>query len=366
MKPICDIIILTWNRADLIRSCVDSFLHCTDIPCRLIIVDNGSTDDTGVYLASLRDNEKCRFKVIRNTENNGFVEGTNQGMAIADAEYVCLANNDLIFTKGWLDEMIAVFQRDRRIGLLNPNSNNLGIHVPNNCDMETFADELKKAQKNTFIEMPFCIGFCMVMRRSVIDQVGLLSQEFAPAFFEDSDFSLRVKKAGHLIGMANRAYVWHKEHASFDLIGERRKDQIFTNSRNIFEKKWGKVLRLAWVANSRMDAGAYLEEILSYARRGNFIHILTQEDQADHETIFSDMGRTPHSGIGFFKFSNMLTLLWKILKKKKKYHILVLPKKYCGVFTFFKFVHQAEIVNSLDAAGLESVYKKIKRAEEFF
>lgn len=151
---------------------MESFLACTETPSRLIVIDNGSNDGTKEYLSSLKDTDKCKFVVVLNNENKGFVEGVNQGIRLSDASHVCLVNNDVIFSKGWLAEIISVFENNKQIGLLNPNSNNLGAKVPENKTIESFSKFLREENKGKFVELPFCIGFCLVTKREVIEKVG--------------------------------------------------------------------------------------------------------------------------------------------------------------------------------------------------
>ena len=79
-----------------------------------------------------------------------------------------------------------------------------------------------------------------------------LSRDFAPLYFEDTDYSMKVKKAGYLIGIAKAAYVWHQEHSSFKQAKERQKE-IFSKNRETFEKKWGKILRVVWIMSSYQE-----------------------------------------------------------------------------------------------------------------
>lgn len=260
-----DIIVLLWKQKELTKDFVDSFLVNTSIPCRMIIIDNASNDGTAEYLLSLKDTPTCRFKVVINKENLGFVGGMNQGIEMSDAPYVCLANNDLLFSKGWLDEILAVFEKDRRIGVLNPNSNNLGEHL-NGATIESVAERLQRNSKGVFVEMPFCIGFCMFIRREVIQKVGGLSQEFSPMFFEDTDYSLKASQAGYFIGLAKGAFVWHKEHASFTPKGQNRQAN-FDRSHHAFVKKWGTTLRVAWILDYRSRLKEYLAKGIELALR---------------------------------------------------------------------------------------------------
>ena len=101
MNYICDIVVLTWNNLDITKQFIDSLLASTEVPFRLIIIDNASSDGTREYLLSLKDSEKCSLEVVLNDKNKGFVAGMNQGLRLSNAEYVFLVNNDLIFSKGW-------------------------------------------------------------------------------------------------------------------------------------------------------------------------------------------------------------------------------------------------------------------------
>ena len=327
---VCDIVVPTWNRKDLIAGFLQSFLANTSTPCRIIIVDNASTDGTKEYLSTLEDTSKCRFEIIINGENRGYVGGMNQGIAVSSAPYVCLANNDLIFTPEWLKEIISVFKKYPRAGVLNPNSNSLGAYIPEGISRESFSGRLREKNQGVFVEVPFCIGFCMVIRREVIAKVGGLSQEFYPMFFEDTDYSLKVKKAGYTIGIARGAYVWHAESASFKKLGQAEKEKKFARSRKVFLKKWGRILRVAWVVNSYDELLANLKEAIELARAGNFVWFLVKKFNPERKRIFSDCRAVEHSGINFIRFNNALDLFWKVFKKKKKYDVIIDSNAFHG------------------------------------
>jgi O-antigen biosynthesis protein len=81
----------------------------------LIVIDNGSTDETELYLAGVRDMAAVPVTVIRNTTNLGFPAAINQGLRVARGEYLVLLNNDVVVTDGWLDQLIALSGRDARV-----------------------------------------------------------------------------------------------------------------------------------------------------------------------------------------------------------------------------------------------------------
>ena len=335
MKYVCDVIMLTWNQLETTKVCIESYFKNTIVSTRLIVIDNASDDPTRIYLSSLKDTANCKIQVIFNKENLGFVRGMNQGIEISDAPYICLANNDLIFTKGWLKEIIDVFDKYKSIGVINPNSNNLGAVPGKDIFLKSFADKLKEKSRGTFVEMPYCIGYCMVILKQVIEKIGGLSDEFYPMFFEDTDYSLKAKKAGYLIGMAKASYVVHNEHSSTGKIG-KKKEEIFCKSKETFIKKWGKMLRIAWVINDDQSVDSVLKEGVELARNGNFIWIFVKNFRGKTEEIFSKNNLIEHSGIKFLKYKGSLELMWKILKKKKKYDIIITSnKRVNNIFTKF-------------------------------
>ena len=322
---ICDIIMLTHNNLDITKKCIESFLSSTKIPCQLIIIDNASSDGTPEYLVSLENKRNYPVKVILNKENKGFIRGVNQGIVISSAPYVCLANNDLIFTAGWLDEIILLFENNSQIGILNPNSNNLGVLPILGAPLAEFSEKLRKKYSGVFIEMPFSIGFCMVIRRELIGKIGGLDEEFCPMFFEDSDYSLRAHKAGYLVGVARGSYVLHKEHTSINQLGSE-KEEIFKKSQENYLKKWGKALRIAWILNSYEKLKNNLPEAIRLARDGNYLWFFTR-GEVIREDIFRNGHFFEHSGVQFVRFSNFLDLIWKLFKKKKKYDLIITDNK---------------------------------------
>jgi GT2 family glycosyltransferase len=316
----CDIIVLTWNHLELTKQFFESLLFNTFLKVRIIAIDNGSIDGTPGYLRELKERLADKLEVIFNKENMGFVKGVNQGLSVSTAPYVCFANNDLIFTKGWLDEMISLFERNKLIGILNPNSNNLGMHISGKESIESLAIVLKNRYKGIFTEMPFCIGFCMVMRRDIIDKSKGLSEDYAPMFFEDSDISMKAKEMGYLIGVAKGAYVWHKEHGSFNEGSES--DNIFKRSQRIFQKKWGKTLRIAWVEDEFIDLLNDLRQSIK------FITFYIKNIDVLREDVFKSLNTFEHSAVQFKKFRSYFGLVWGILVKKKQFDLVISKEKF--------------------------------------
>ena len=101
------IAILSWNRLDLLRNCLEALFRHTGYPYTVCVVDQGSTDGTKPYLASLRD----RVVHLALEENIGFVRGNNLVMRRFPEHDVVLLNNDTQVQPGWLTALASGLRR---------------------------------------------------------------------------------------------------------------------------------------------------------------------------------------------------------------------------------------------------------------
>ncbi len=105
---LASIIIPCWNQLEFTRQCIAALVRHTRAPWELIVVDNGSTDGTGDYLAGVQDAASVPVTVIANAANRGFPAAINRGLKVARGEYLVLLNNDVVVTDSWLDQLIAL------------------------------------------------------------------------------------------------------------------------------------------------------------------------------------------------------------------------------------------------------------------
>jgi GT2 family glycosyltransferase len=102
MKPILSIIIISYNTADITIDCLNSIIKdkgLHEIPFEIIIIDNNSHDDSLEKITKFKNSLKlknCQFKIIRNNFNGGFGKANNQGIKIAQGNYILLLNSDTI------------------------------------------------------------------------------------------------------------------------------------------------------------------------------------------------------------------------------------------------------------------------------
>ena len=242
-QPAASIIILTYNNLEMTRQCIDSIYARTSVPFELILVDNASADETPAYLARLKS-EKPNVHLILNKENLGFAKGNNQGAEAAQGEYLVFLNNDTIVTRGWLKGLIRHLQ-EPKVGMVGPVTNQSGneariaVSYENIPGMEAFAQHYTEQHQGKSFEINMLAFFCVVMRRSVWQDVGPLDERFGIGMFEDDDYALRVKKKGYKILCAEDVFVHHWGSASFSQLQLIDYWSKFTENRKKFENKWG-------------------------------------------------------------------------------------------------------------------------------
>ncbi len=107
-SELASVIVPCWNQLEFTRQCIAALMRCTRSPWELIVVNNGSSDGTGDYLAGVQDASAVPVTVIANSTNLGFPAAINQGLKYARGEYLMLLNNDAVVTEGWLEQLVAL------------------------------------------------------------------------------------------------------------------------------------------------------------------------------------------------------------------------------------------------------------------
>lgn len=339
MAKRCDIIIPVWNQLEVTRDCVNSIVKHTDYPYRLIIIDNASESPTADYLKNLKCEKYLDLLLIRNEKNLGFVKAVNQGIAVSDAPYLCIMNNDTIATAGWLDEMVAVIEADPVIGLLNPSSNTSG-QFPGDATIDEYAASLKPL-KGQIQELYTCRGFCMLVKREVIDRVGLLDEVYHIGYFDDTDYCKRSQGMGYRTARAKASYVYHKENVSFK--AHDNNTELFRSNEKIFFERWGRHVRIGYFLD-RIGSKSDVDDIaISVARQGHQILFFIKNGlewpvSIDH----FDIRRFPVNPLLF-----NLVSVYKILKRKKKKPVEVLltdNASFGSLLAALKGLHGADVM----------------------
>ncbi len=226
-----DYIVVVKNQFDFTKKCIESIFRCAEKYFHLIVVDNASNDATPEYLSKIEQREFANSKVtvVRNSKNEGYAVGLNQGLEHSSSAYVVLCNNDIEFFPDAVNEMIRIAQAQKEIGLVNPNSNEFGL-------LGIYDKIAIDAGKGTRIERCHTSGFCVLVKREVIQKIGGIDTDFSPAYFEDMDLAERAKRAGFICVMAYGAYVHHYGTRTFLPV---EKQAAWNRHKELFAKKWG-------------------------------------------------------------------------------------------------------------------------------
>ena len=241
------IVVLCWNRWELTRRCLETLAAHTDLAhAEVIVVDNGSTDETPARLAGMD-----WVRVVTNPTNLGFVRGNNAGIAAAppDADVVLLNNDVEIHEDRWLDTLREAAHAAPDVGIVGcrlvlPDGRLL--HAGTYMLPDTFwgqqigALETDVNQYARTRDVEGIVFACAYLKREVLARIGGLSERFR-SYFEDTDYCLRAKEAGFRTVVCGAVTLVHREHGS---TSDQPKtfDALFQEGRRIFRGLWRKKL----------------------------------------------------------------------------------------------------------------------------
>jgi len=318
MKHECDIVLLSYESPDLLKKCVESVLENTLVPSRLIIVDNNSTSpEVREYLDNVSGKWDVEIEKVFSPENAGFAGGINKGLRLSTAPYVCILNNDCEVYSGWLREMINVASIDSSIGLVNPQSNTFGCNDP----------LLVKDKSGKFVELGHAIGFACLIKREVLETIGLFDEAYEGVCYEDTDFACRAMKKGFISVMACGAYVYHREQASRSRLPGKK--EIYKKNKYLFESRWGRLLRMLFVEQDSEDERILKDykNLKNVARKRIIVDMwVEKKDRGQIIKSLEKKGITEHADVGIKSFPKSIRkreIITKVLTKKKKYDAVI-------------------------------------------
>jgi len=229
------IIVPVYNDQEFTKRCVDS-IHRNTKPdeYELIIVDNGSNQITRDFLSTISG-----ITYIRNENNEGFAKAINQGINSSSGNYVLLLNNDTILFPGWLPRMVGAFDQDT--GAVGPLSNYVMgkqriVIGRKEATPEQIHNIVSAQNKGRTTQSEFLIGFAVMISRAALNKVGLLDERFF-AGGEDLDYSLRLRRAGFKLKIAEDVFVLHFGSVTSKNI-LKKSDEYFKQANQEFFTKW--------------------------------------------------------------------------------------------------------------------------------
>jgi GT2 family glycosyltransferase len=219
--------ILTFNKLELTKKCLESVFKTSNVEYKVVVSDNGSTDGTIEYLSSLKN-----IQVILNNENVGFSNGHNQVMKMYDKSDIVLMNNDLEVPPEWL-YILKKELTENDYAAVSP-----AIQTPNGLNVGAVLDKRAKGRSliNDFVTEPnWVTGSCFYISRKTINRVGLLDFNYI-FYYEDVDYCFRIKQMGMKFKCIPEVVIKHHDSASST---PERKKKLMEDSRVYFARKWG-------------------------------------------------------------------------------------------------------------------------------
>lgn len=225
MSRAVDVIIPIYGNFDDSERAIDAALGARNLtPSNVIVIDDASPQaNADSFFAGVA--ARHGVTLIRNSSNLGFVATVNLGMRLHRDRDVVLLNSDTLVFDGWLDRLTQVFIDNPRAATATPMSNAATILsyprwlVDNSEPLEIDWRELDSLCAELAAPpqpVPTGVGFCMLIRRDALDDVGDFDAEtFGQGYGEENDFCLRASRAGWINFAALNVFVWHRGGASF-------------------------------------------------------------------------------------------------------------------------------------------------------
>ncbi|MFC4765796.1 glycosyltransferase family 2 protein [Effusibacillus consociatus] len=265
MNDLISIVIPLYNQYHVTEQCLNSIFQKTDIPYELILIDNGSTDLTREKISQLDGSQfqhLKELKIIYNQENLGVAKAWNQGIKYARGDFICICNNDIVVSKNWLSSLIEKMRGNSNLGMISPVDNVYIMSYPHRFPeedkflrsrlpfqqtlqsieqfyngFEQFAASFTEKHKSKeFFHVSFSLA---IIRKQLIEEIGLFEEEMGIAFWEDVDFVQRALLNENFSEMMvyPGSYIHHYGSVTSSIFGMPQ----LIRSAHKFSEKWGSV-----------------------------------------------------------------------------------------------------------------------------
>lgn len=217
-SPRVSIVIPAMNQWGFTWRCLQSIAANTRVSYEVILVDNASTDGTRTAERKVRN-----LRVVRMTENQGFVGACNAGLEASRGGLILFLNNDIVTTPGWLEPMVALFDRSETCGavgakLVYPDGRlqEAGGIIWKSGDAWNFGRDADPTQPqyNYVRQVDYCSGAALMARADVLREIGGFSTEFSPGYWEDVDLCFTIRASGRSVWYQPASVLYHFEGAS--------------------------------------------------------------------------------------------------------------------------------------------------------
>lgn len=275
------IILVTWNHWEVTCDCLDSLRRLTYPNYQVLVVDNGSSDDT---VAQIRK-QYPEVSLLENGRNLGFAAGCNVGLRYAlesETHYVFLLNNDTEVPAGLLDVLVPEADSLPRLGILGPELRydqepariwfRGSYRHPLTLEATDFGPlgPRRIRRQDAVRAVDYLFGTAMLIPTNALHEVGLFDESFF-MYYEDMDLSIRMQHAGYRLysttssGLTHRVAASTDEHSDFRYYHKARSSVIF------FKKHAGWLRRLLVIIPYR--TGSLIRTTMRLASKGEWASV---------------------------------------------------------------------------------------------
>lgn len=249
--PLVSLIIPTRNAHALVRQCIDSIIKLTTYPnYEIILIDNGSDEQESLdYFTEL--NLQPNISVLRDDGPFNYSALNNKAVTQSRGELIGLINNDIeVITPGWLDEMVAIALQPNvgavgaRLWYPDDRLQHGGVIVGVGGVAGHSHKYLPKGDYGYFCraaiiqELSAVTAACLIIRKSIFEQVDGLDEAHLKIAFNDVDFCLRVQEAGYINVWTPFAEMYHYESATRGLEDTPQKKERFMQEVIYIKSRW--------------------------------------------------------------------------------------------------------------------------------
>lgn len=234
-KYTVSVVVCIHNALEYVRVCLKSLWEERTFPYEMILVDDGSQEETGKWVEAFAQNTDSIL--IRHEQAKGYTISANEGMKQAKGDYIVLLNSDTQVTAGWIEKMLDAFWKHPDTGILSPLSNAATYQsvpvvsdkngwfintIPENMNIRMMNLAVEEASSKEYPQVKCVNGFCFMIHRKVIQKIGYLDEATFPrGYGEEVDYCLRVLKAGYEIRVLDDTYIYHAKSKSFTEKGRK-------------------------------------------------------------------------------------------------------------------------------------------------
>ena len=234
--PLISVIALNYNQAQVTCEFLQSLQKVTYPNLEVIIVDNNSVEDPTQKFKEIYP----AAQIVRSPENLGFTGGNNLGMKLSQGEYAFIVNNDTEVTEDIFERMLEGFSVDVNVGVVSPKIRYFDqperIQFAGFTSINPFTGrnsgigqlEIDEGQHDEGRISPYANGAAMLVKREVIDNVGIFPEHFF-IYYEELDWSSQITRAGYKIYYQPKALIFHKESVT---MGRESAIKAFYHNRN--------------------------------------------------------------------------------------------------------------------------------------